>query len=464
MWALSVPMLMLIGGANAADWTRFRGPNGQGVSEDSTIPVVWSEKKNLKWKTPLPGPGTSSPIVVGKYVFVTSYSGYGESRSNVGKMSDLKRHLVCVRREDGKIEWTVTVPHKGPEDRYSRMLGEHGYASNTPASDGETVFAFFGKSGVYAFDMKGKQLWRTSVGTESGRMRWGSAASLLLYEDKVIVNASEENEALIALDKKTGKQVWKAQAAGLGSTWGTPVLVKVKDHTELVVGVPYEIWGLNADTGKLLWYADGISDNAMCSSLAVHGDVVYAVGGQRSGRAVAIRCGGKGNVTKTHTVWTGRGTGRTNSPVYYDGRLYCSSGGMADCLNAKDGITVYRTRISSGGAGAKRKGGSRAGGSRAGGRRGGRGRGRFGGGFGGIGGQTYCSPIVVDGKVIMLTRSGESHVYKTGEKFVKLATNSLKDGSDFNSTPAVSDGDLYIRSNKYLYCVSKTPEQAKKSE
>ena len=438
--------------AQAGDWNRFRGPNGQGVSTDKAVPAVWNEKTNLKWKTPLPGPGASSPIVVGKHVFVTCYSGYGESRSKVGKKSDLKRHLVCVNRDDGKIVWSKTVKHEGREDDYSRMLGEHGYASNTPASDGKQIFAFFGKSGVYAFDMQGNQQWRKSVGTESGRMRWGSGASLLLYKNLVIVNASEESESIYGFDKKTGKQVWKAQAAGLGNTWGTPVLVKTKDRTELVIAVPYEIWGLNPDTGKLLWYTeDGISDSSMCSSLAVKGDVVYAVGG-RGGGSVAVRAGGKGNVTKTHTLWTGRASGRINTPVVHDERIYWVSSGIANCISAKDGKSLYRSRI---GGGSSSGGRTRSGGGS---RRGG----RFGRGGGYGGGQTYCSPIVVNGKVIMLTRDGTAHVYKAGEKYTKLATNSLKDGSDFHSTPAVGGaGDLYIRSSKYLYCIAKTAKKEK---
>jgi hypothetical protein len=219
------------------DWLRFRGPNGSGIGSGS-VPAKWSDTENLKWKVELPGPGTSSPIIVGDRVFVTCYSGYGVDRENPGEMQDLKRHLVCINREGGEVIWDKPVRAVLPEDPYRGFISEHGYASNTPVSDGEHVYVFFGKGGVLAFDFDGKQLWQMGVGTESGPQRWGSGSSLLLYKNLVIVPATEENEAIVALDKKTGKEVWKAQAAGLGNTWGTPILVEVDGRTELVVAVP----------------------------------------------------------------------------------------------------------------------------------------------------------------------------------------------------------------------------------
>ncbi|MFQ5732582.1 MAG: PQQ-binding-like beta-propeller repeat protein, partial [Planctomycetaceae bacterium] len=308
-----------------------------------------------------------------------------------------------------------------------------------------------GKSGVVAYDLAGKKLWQTSVGTESGPMGWGSGASPLIYKNLVIVNASEENEAIVALDKSTGKQKWKAQAAGLGSCWGTPVLVKTKDRTDLVISVPNEIWGLNPDTGKLVWYADGLQSRTMCASLVVDKDVVIAVGGQGSG-SIAVRCGGKGNVTKTHTVWTSQTSGRINTPVLFDGYVHWVGYGIVQCLAAKDGKTAYRKRL--GGGGGNRAGGNPGGGSRGGGRFGGGGR-QFGGGrFGG--GQTYNSPIVVNGNIVMFTRNGTAHVYKGGKQFKLVSTNKLTDGSDFNASPAIADGQMFIRSNKYLYCIEAT--------
>ena len=174
-------LLLSLWSAALADWTRFRGPNGTGVAETGA-PVEFGENKNLKWKAELPGRGVSSPIVVGDKVLVTCYSGYGMDRRNPGELEALKRHLVCVSRTSGDTLWVKTVNVKMPEDPYSGSgVPSHGYASNTPVSDGEHVFAFFGKSGVYAYDLDGNELWNRGVGTESGRMRWGSAASPIVF-------------------------------------------------------------------------------------------------------------------------------------------------------------------------------------------------------------------------------------------------------------------------------------------
>ncbi len=175
---------------HAADWSRFRGPNGSAVSDARGVPTDWSDSTKLAWKTALPGPGSSSPIVVGDRVFLTCYSGYGTSRGAAGDVKKLQRHLICVSLKDGKILWDKAVASKQSEDRFDGFIQDHGYATSTPVSDGEQVFVFFGKSGVLAFDLDGKELWQTSVGTGSGMNGWGSGSSPILYRNNVIVNAA----------------------------------------------------------------------------------------------------------------------------------------------------------------------------------------------------------------------------------------------------------------------------------
>ncbi len=222
--------------SQADDWPRFRGPNGTGVSIEKA-PLEWSSDQGIKWKVELPGIGVSSPIVVGDRVFVTSYSGYGVPGG--GEMKDLKRHLSCFDRSSGKELWTKTVDAKLPEDPYSPPgVTSHGYASHTPVSDGKLVFAFFGKSGVYAYDLDGNEKWHAEVGDGSGPMQWGSAASPIVHKDHVIVTASEESEAIYALDTQTGKEIWKSPAEGLRNTWGTPVIAKGEQGDEVVLSVP----------------------------------------------------------------------------------------------------------------------------------------------------------------------------------------------------------------------------------
>lgn len=429
-------------GASAEDWSRFRGPNGSGIAPASeSVPLEWGDDKNLAWKLELPGPGSSSPIVIGQKIFVTCFSGYGVDPSDPGDLKNLKRHLVCIDATNGTQLWEKTVAASQPEDPYARMLGEHGYASGTPVSDGEHVFVFYGKSGVLAYDLDGNELWRVSVGTESGPMRWGSGASPILYGDTVIVNASEENQALFAFDKKTGKEVWKAQAEGLGMTWGTPILVGEGEATELAIGVPGEIWGFNPKTGKLKWFAQGMPENSFCASLITDGTVVYAIDG-RGGEGVAVRTGGKDDVSATHTVWRGKAPGRVSTPLVHNGRIYSTSAGTVLCLDAATGEKIYQQRLPGTGAAPaespREEGGERT--------RGGR---------GGRGGQDYASPILVGDKLILVTRSGLTHVWQEGAEFKPIATNQfVSDKTRFNATPAVAGGRLYIRSDKAIYCVA----------
>ena len=207
--------------ALASDWNRFRGPDGSGISPDTRpLPLKWSETENLKWKCKLPGPGSSSPIVVGQRLFVTCWTGYGADRDNVGDPKDLRRHLICLDRDTGKVLWDKSIDPVLPEDPYSGNFTQHGYASHTPVSDGERVYVFFGKTGVLAFDLEGKQLWQTSVGTGSGPNGWGTASSPILYKNLVIVTAAAESKALVALNKETGKEVWRFQDPGVSSIWG----------------------------------------------------------------------------------------------------------------------------------------------------------------------------------------------------------------------------------------------------
>src|SRR5262245_20101435 len=277
--------------ALGADWSQFRGPGGLATSTEKELPVRWSSKKNIVWRTLLPGPGTSSPVTAGNRVFLTCYTGYALDAANPGKMGDLRRHLLSVDRGNGKILWQKEFQPRLPEHEYKGEGSYHGYSSSTPATDGERLYVFFGKSGVFCFDLDGKQLWHQSVG--EGINGWGSANSPLLYRDLVIVNASVESGALVALDKKTGKEIWRA--GGISSSWNTPVLVPLPDEKiELVVSVQDRLVGLDPATGKELWHAEGIH-RYVCPSVVFHDGVVYAIGGGHT--SLAVRVGGRGDVT-----------------------------------------------------------------------------------------------------------------------------------------------------------------------
>ncbi len=456
----------------AADWARFRGPNGTGVAaDDQAPPTTWSDTENVKWKVPLPGPGSSGPIVVGDRVFVTYWSGYAVDTENLGSIENLKMHLRCVDRATGKTLWDQATAAKLPEEEYGGMFAQHGYASHTPVSDGKRVYAFFGKTGVYAYDLDGKALWNTSVGTDLDERRWGSASSPVLSDTGLVVLASIEDHALVSLDKDTGAVQWRQEAEGFGATWGTPVIMGNGDTQEVVVGVPGEIWGLNAATGKLRWYSDGIRGNAMTSSVIPVENTVIA-SGDRGGGSRRVRMGGSGDVSGSHVVWTGKDGGNISTPVVYDGRMYFIKSSIVNCRDAETGEEVYSERLPGASAspagGGRGFGGGRPGGEYGQGRGGGReggggGRGGRGGGRGGRGGgggrfgsNDYASPVASGGYLFQLKRKGETLVIKTGPKFELVARNQFTaDTSDFSGTPAITGGQLFIRSYKNLYCISE---------
>ena len=431
-----------------ADWPRFRGPNGTGIAE-SAAPTEFGEDKNLKWKLSLPGRGISSPIVAGDRVFVTCYSGYGMGDGG-GQIEDLKRHLICVDRESGAEIWKKTIDATMPEDPYRPPgVSTHGYASHTPVCDGKNVYAFFGKSGVHAFDLDGNEIWNQSVGNEPSFKGFGSAASPIVSDNHVIVNASDESLSLVWLDKKTGEEKFRAKAEGLAECWSTPALVDTDGKTEVVLSVIGEVWGLNEATGKLRWYANGVeSRNAQVSILVGNDGVVYAAGEE----AVAIKAGGKGDVSKSHTVWEGRARTQYSTPVLFNGYLYSVSGTVVECLDAKNGERVFQERIPVSSSGSTNNADADRSGRDS-------GQSRFGGGFGGggrrggRGGGDYASPVVAGDKIYITTNAGQIHVIEAKPEFKHLATNDLSfDRSGFGATPAVSDGNLFIRSHNTLYC------------
>jgi hypothetical protein len=405
--------------ARAEDWPCFRGPNASGAGAETELPTTWSDSENLAWKLELPGPGSSGPICSRDRVFVTCYSGYGVDAANPGDPKNLARHLVCLNLADGKLLWQKSVPATLPEDPYEGQLTDHGYASSTPAADGERVFVFFGKSGVLAFDWEGRQLWQKSVGTGSAIMGWGSGASLTLYKDLVIVNANAESQSLVALDKQSGRQVWKADAKGYTGSWSTPVLVaKAGGNPELVVHMPEEIWALNPATGGLLWYCSGVRGAAI-PSIAAGGEVVFALGGgPMGGGTVAIRAGGHDDVTASRVLWTKTNGSYVPSPVAVDDHLYwADERGTVTCLKADTGQQVFRQRLR---------------------------------GAGGV----YASAVAADGKLYVVTRRKGTFVLEAKPAFKVLAHNQLaSDTSDFNAAPAIVHGRLLIRSNRCLYCI-----------
>jgi hypothetical protein len=421
------------GDAAAEDWLRFRGTTGTGVAPEGTsTPTKFSATQNVKWKEAIPGAGASSPIIVGDKVILTCYTGYGQDRDDIGEMDQLKRHVICYSKSDGSKLWQKDFDPHLPEDEFRGMgVPEHGYASSTPASDGTNVYVFFGKSGVVAMDLDGNELWKANVGTGSGDKRWGSGGSPVIAGGTVVINATDESNSVIGLDKDTGKELWRNE--GITNVWGTPLAVGTGDDQSVVISVPKEVWAMDPATGKLDWYStNGVADSSVSASPVLNGDNVIVMGG-RSGTGVALKLGGtKGaDVTETHTVWKGKAVARIMTPVVYDGLMFGISRGVVTCADAATGEEVYKERLPSealGGGGGGRRGPS----------------------------SDYSSPVVSGGNIYQVLKNGTILVIAAKREFELVSVNKFEDdGTEFNSTPAFSDNQMFIRSNKFLYCIGE---------
>ncbi len=392
------------------EWNQFRGPGGQGASSAKNLPVKWDNNSNIAWKRKLPGAGASSPISLNGKLYLTCYSGYGTYPETRGTLEKLTLHLVCVDAKSTKIVFDKKIPPAQPE---SKRVRDHGYAAPTPTTDGKHLFVFFGKSGVFKFDLEGNQIWKTSVGTQTHG--WGCGTSPVLYKDIVIVNASVESGELVGIDKKSGDVKWRQE--GIRRAWNTPHIVKLENgKSEVVVSVQGKVLAFDPESGKKLWECYGIQDY-VCPSIISKDGIVYAIGGRKS-QAIAIKAGGSGDVTETHRKWVANAGANVSSPIIHDGHLYWVSdrNRTAYCLKLSNGEVVTKRRFPA---------------------------------------QPYASALFGDGKVYIVTRSSGTYVLEAKPDFPILSHNDIDDGSTFNASPIVADGKLYLRSDSYLYCIGK---------
>jgi hypothetical protein len=406
-----IAVLLLVAGA--ADWPRFRGCNGGGSTENTGLPLRWSSTESIAWKTPLPGFGSSSPIVVGDRVFVTCYSGYGLDRKNPGEMEDLRLHVVCLASADGRILWARRIRPRLPEREFSGYMVNHGYASASPASDGKAVYAFFGRSGAWAFDLEGKLLWKVSLGEKTHE--FGTGGSPMLDGDLVIFNATVESGALVALRKATGEEVWRTDE--LRASWATPAMLTLPGgERELVFNVATRVYAFDPKDGRTLWECAYGGDVAF-GSVTVDGDTVYISGGNSRKATAAVRGGGRGDVTDTHLLWEIKKASKIPTLLMHDELLYCvGDGGIARCLRPSSGEIVYEQRLS-----------------------------RV---------YPWASPIVAEDKIYVVGK-GRVLVLAVGPEYEELAVNEMSDGGRFHATPAVDGNKLLIRSDAFLYCVGR---------
>lgn len=409
---LTIPSPVLHAQVPSGDWSQFRGDRGLGHSPSTTLPIAWSDSKNIVWKREIQ-PGTSSPVIHDSRIYITSYSGYNVPGKPRGDQEQLRLHLHCLNRNDGQTIWTREIRPKLPEQPSTR--DDHGYASSTPAVDRERVYVFFGKSGVFAFSHAGEQLWTADVGTNLNP--WGSANSPVLHEDLVIINASVESESLVALNRTTGKEVWRTR--GIRESWNTPIVNTLIDgRKEIVLAIHGKVLGIEPTSGKILWTCNTEIPWYMVPGLVASEGIVYCIGGRNGGGALAIRGGGSGDVTNSHRLWTLKKGSNVSSPIFHKGYLYWMNdvNETAYCVNARTGAIEYQEPLN-----------------------------RF--------GQVYASPVIADGKIYYLSRLGRVAVIAAKPSFEQLQINTLDDRSAFNASPAVGGDNLFLRSDRFLYCI-----------
>jgi outer membrane protein assembly factor BamB len=397
-----VPALAL--SLRADDWTRFRGPRGDGGSSESSLPLKWGPKENIAWKVELPGPGSSSPIVLGQRVFVACFTGK--------KAEEIVRHVMCFERAAGKLLWKNSYPAPTPEMDYSGHLLQHGFTTSTPITDGERLYVHFGRDGVRAFDLDGKLPWHESVGRIVSS--FGSGSSPILLGDKLIVNATVELGALVALDKRTGKRLWKSPING--DCWSTPAVVDLPGgKQELILNGTGFLYGFDPDDGKELWRLESLTGHISSTPLVRDG-IIYVTNAGFNGKYVmAVRPGGRGDVSKTHVIWKQEKIGANHcSPVLTGNRL-CWFSGQAYAVSVKDGSVLKQERLE---------------------------------GLQNL----YSSALAAGDAIVVFTRKGGAHVVRAKDLEV-IAYNELGDESVINASPALSNGQLFIRSNRYLYCI-----------
>ena len=407
--SLLVAATCLAAWVSADNWPQWRGLDGFGHSKERNLPVTWSATENVKWKTPLPGPGMSSPIVWKDKVFLT------QSLDKAGT----RRALICFDRKSGKEHWQRVTEFSGKESTYDP---EPHFCSASPVTDGERVVAFFASAGMVCYDLNGNELWRRDLGPCD--QIWGTAASPIIYKNLVIHNFGPgERTFLIALDKRTGKDVWKVDIPGgsfgkepsnWNGSWATPVVAKVNGRDELIAPWPKVLKAYDPATGKELWSCQGLTPLSYTSPL-VSGDVVAQLCGF-GGSALAVKAGGTGDVTESNRLWhVEKSTQRIGSGVVVGEHLYFpNENGIINCVELKTGKTLWAERAA---------------------------------------GQTWSSMVYGDGRIYLTNQRGETVVIAAKPVFEVLSRNPLNERSQ--SSPAISDGDIFIRTYNHLWCIGQ---------
>ena len=404
--------LALFHAGETHDWPAWHGPRTNAVSGDRNLPLTWSATENVRWKVALPAPGNSTPVIWGEHVFLTQALDEGRRRA-----------LIAFDRATGRLLWQQEVPCETNETSHR----QNPPCSSSPVTDGQTVYAWFGSAGVLACDFAGHKLWHKSLGPVLHK--WGNGASPILYGDTLILfHGPGEPAFLVALNKADGSEKWRTAETAINSpifgSWSTPALVSVGGHDELILPLPGDriggegyMKGYDPATGKELWRCLGLGNEIYAMPVVSDsGDLVVAISGH-NGPLLAVRPGGRGDVTATHRVWqvTAKTPQRIGTGILHEGRLYLADApGIVECLDAATGQEIWKERV---------------------------------------GGNLWGSMLLAGDRLYVSNLEGATFVLAAGPEFKLLATNEIPEPT--YSALAASRGELFLRTHEHLYCLAK---------
>ncbi len=406
-------LILWTGMARSEDWPCFRGPSRQGISQEKGVPTQWSATSNIRWKAPIPGAGWSSPIVFGDRLFVTTALDDGASL-----------HMICLDRSSGKVIWDKELTRQ----KAGHKQPNNSYATPTPATDGTRIYVPACDGRILAVSMAGNVEWINS--DFDYYSEHGLAVSPVLYEDLVIIpfdwsspppdtkvgwQVAWDKAVILAVDNSTGKTRWRGTRGSSRIAHVTPQIAKVEGQDQLVSGAGNVIQGFDPKTGERLWTVSSPGEGVVPSVVIGEG-LVFTASGFGASRICAVRLGGRGNVTTTHTVWESReDVPKMSSMLYVSSRLYLAmETGVAKCFEAATGAVLWRERL---------------------------------------GAKFSASPVWADGKIYFLAENGKMTIIEEGPTFKIVAQNEL--GEKCCASPAIAQGHLFIRTDKAVYCIGK---------
>jgi outer membrane protein assembly factor BamB len=433
---LGVVLAVLVGTTlGAADWPTWRGPLSTGVTNEAGLPVTWSDTENVAWTAPLAGLGVSTPIVSGNRIFVTSQVGTAERRAgnhprlaqggdaaSAGERAlegatsvPLTFIVEAFNRADGKRVWEYRLTAEGP---FAPVHDKHNLATPSPVTDGTLLYAWFGTGQIVALDMKGSVVWQRHLGREIApfEINWGHTSSPALHEDLLILLCDHDPASyILAVDKKTGKDRWKADRGKARNSYSTPLVVNGPNGAEMIVNSSQRVDAYDPATGKLLWHV-GDANRFPIPMPVVHEGVVYMSRGYRSSPYLSLRPGGRGDITSSHVNWSqGSGAPYVSSLVYDRGLIYMANDvAVLTAAEAETGKKVWQERVE---------------------------------------GTFSASPIAADGKIYFVSETGETFVIQGGSTPKIIARNRIAGRA--LASPAASNGQLFIRTDAKLYAIGK---------